>query len=405
MSFNWKKPWPTRPSHGVIAFVLIIGLTSLLADISTEGARSVAGQYLVLLGASATSIAVIAGVAEFAGYGLRALFGRVTDSSGRYWALTFIGFGINVVAVPLLALAGSWWFAASLIVLEKVGRAIRGPARDAMISHTTSKMGRGWAFGVQEALSSVGGMLGPIVVILVLTGSGSYQAAFGLLLLPVSLGLVLLFGARRMNPSPRDIEGKCAKRDIETRLSRAFWLYALAGALIAAGYADFPLVAFHLDSLFPAEPSAIPMLYALVQAADAISALIFGWLYDRLGMSSLILATIMAAAFPIVGFSGSNGYVPLAMVLYGIGFGAQESVMRAIVADLAPHCRRATAFGYYNAMFGAFWLAGSVAMGALYGISTAYMVGFSLAIQITAIPFLVYVSRTYEFRSRREKAD
>jgi MFS family permease len=398
-----KKARPGRKTRSkAIAFVLLIGIASLLADVATEGARSVTAPFLTTLGASAIAISLVAGLAELTGYGLRAIFGRITDRTGRYWTLTLIGFGINAIAVPLLALAGNWWIAASLIILEKTGRAIRGPARDAMISYSTTKVGRGWAFGVQEALSSVGGMIGPIIVIAVLTLEGSYQLGFELLAVPAILAIVVVLRARRMNPKPRDIEGKCVRADFRTTLPRAFWLYSLAGALIAAGYADFPLFAFHINSQYQSPQNMIPLLYAVAMGVDAISALLFGWLYDRVGMNSLIVATSIAAFFPLVGFMDGGGLVLLAMVLYGIGFGAQESVMRAIVADLAPICRRATAFGYYNAMFGVFWFAGSVTMGALYGISVTYMVAFSLAIQLMAIPFLVYVARTHEFKVRRK---
>jgi MFS family permease len=401
MSKEKKSVWPQSKNRSkAIAFVLLIGIASLLADVATEGARSVTGSYLGALGASATAIGVIAGLAELTGYGLRAFFGRITDRTGRYWTMTLIGFGINAIAVPLLALAGNWWMAASLIVLEKLGRAIRGPARDAMISHVTVKVGRGWAFGVQEALASVGGMLGPIIVITVLTLHGSYQLGFEILVIPALLAIIVILRARRLNPRPRDVEGKCMRADFRTSLPRAFWLYAFAGALIAAGYADFPLVAFHLNGLYQTPLDIIPLLYALAMGVDAISALLFGWLYDRIGMTSLIVATSIAALFPIVGFVDDTGLIFLAMVLYGIGFGAQESVMRAIVADLAPVCRRATAFGYYNALFGLFWFAGSVTMGALYDVSLVWMVAFSLVIQLTAIPFLIYVARSHEFRAR-----
>ena len=401
MTENEKRAWPNSKIRSkAIAFVLLIGIASLLADVATEGARSVTGPYLTMLGASATAISLVAGSAELVGYGLRAVFGRITDHTGRYWTLTLVGFGINAVAVPLLALAGNWWIAASFIILEKTGRAIRGPARDAMISHATSSVGRGWAFGVQEALSSVGGMIGPIIVIAVLTMGGSYQLGFELLVLPVILAIIVLLRARQMNPRPRDIEGKCTRADFRTTLPRAFWLYSLAGALIAAGYADFPLFAFHLNSQYQSPQDVIPLLYAVAMGVDAISALFFGWLYDRKGMISLIIATSIAAFFPLVGFMDGGGLMLLGMVLFGIGFGAHESVMRAIVADLAPVCRRATAFGYYNALFGVFWFAGSVTMGALYGVSIEYMVAFSLAIQLAAIPFLIYVSRTHEFKVR-----
>lgn len=383
-----------------IAFVVLFGLVSLMADMTNEGIRSVTGTYLALLGASAVAVAFVSGLSELVGYSLRIAFGVIADRTGRYWTLVFVGYGINLVVVPLLALSGDWVMAATLILIEKVGRAVRGPARDAMISHASTGVGRGWAYGVQEALSSTGGMLGPIIVMAVLIMGGSYPMGIALLTLPLMVMVVLLVIAFRMNPRPREMEGRCAVLDTRRKLPRAFWLFVLAGALIAAGYSDFPLVALHMSRYEEASESWIPLLYALAMAADALSALVFGKAYDRKGMALLVPALAVVPIFVPMIFSSDMTLIVAGMVLYGVGFGAQESTMRAIVADMAPYCRRGSAFGYYNAAFGISWFLGSLTIGLLYDVSVAAMVAFSMAMQLAAVPVLLRVKRSYSFRPR-----
>ncbi|MGE5379373.1 MAG: MFS transporter [Candidatus Saccharibacteria bacterium] len=378
-----------------IVFVLIIGLVSLLADIANEGTRSIIGPYLVLLGASATTVAVVAGLSELTGYSLRILFGWVTDKKGHYWAFLFVGYTINVVAVPALALAGDWVGAVCLIMAERVGRAIRSPARDAMLSHAGKEVGRGWSYGVQEALSSVGGMVGPMVVVIVMLLDGDYRLGFEVLLVPALLAMVFLAYARKINPDPRKMEGSCFPAEKKKRFSRRFWIYVLAGAFIACGYADFPLIAFHIGTLAGVSEGWIPVLYAVAMASDALSALAFGKLYDRRGMMSLVAASLVVPLFVPLIFSSDFAVVVIGMLLYGVGFGAQESVMRAIVADLSPHCRRGFAFGSYNAAFGVAWFLGSVSMGILYDISLPVMMALSMGLQFAAVPLLAIVMRRH----------
>jgi len=385
-----------------IVFVLILGMVGLLADIANEGTRSSTGAYLGILGASAALITIISGLSELVGYGLRIVFGRITDRTGRYWTLIFIGYGINLVAVPALALAGNWQMAFALIIFERVGRAIRGPARDAMISHASVKVGRGWAFGLQEALSSVGGMFGPVIVVAVLMMDGTYELGFTVLGVFALLAVVLLAYAWRLNPRPREMEGKCSHPDTMRKLPATFWTFSIAGALIAAGYADFPLISYHLGNGEIIKESLIPMMYALAMAADALSALFFGKLYDKGGMRAFIAIMAVVPVFMPLIFSDSTELLLLGMVFYGIGFGAQESIMRAIIADLAPYCRRGSAFGYYNAIFGVSWFVGSLVIGVLYDVSLIAMVLLSVCLQLAALPFLAKVSRELKWIPRGE---
>ncbi len=375
-----------------LRFVLLLGLVSLLADVTYEGARSIVGPYLQLLGASATVVGVTVGLGEFVGYAVRLASGYLSDRTGRYWALTLLGYGLNLLAVPLLALAGHWPLAVALLLLERFGKALRAPARDAMLSHAASQVGRGWAFGLHEALDQVGAVLGPLLVAGVLAARADYRAGFAALAGPALLALAVLVLAWRLYPHPRDLEVRVPHLEAQGFGPR-FWLYLVAAGLVAAGFADFALVAYHLGRQRLLPPTWIPTLYALAMAVDAAAALAFGRLYDRWGLRALALSTALAAGFAPLVFGQYAWGAVLGMVLWGVGLGAQESVLRAAVAELAPAARRATAYGLFNTGYGLAWFAGSALMGWLYTRSVPALMAFSVLVQLAAVPLFWRLAR------------
>ncbi|MDR7422157.1 MAG: MFS transporter [Armatimonadota bacterium] len=383
---------PAPAPRAALRFVVLLGVVSLFADATYEGARSITGPYLGLLGASAATVGVVAGLGELIGYGLRLASGYLADRTRRYWAITVVGYAVNLGAVPLLALVGHWPIAAALIVAERVGKALRTPARDAMLSHATQQMGRGWGFGVHEALDQVGAVLGPLVVAGVVLTRSSYRLGFAVLAIPAALALAVLVVARFLYPRPRDLE-TAAPRLEAAGLRRPFWVYLAGMALVGAGYADFPLIAFHLGQRAVAPAAAIPVLYAVAMGVDALAALIFGRLFDRHGLPVLTVAVLVSALFAPLVFLGGFAAAAAGMVLWGVGMGAQESIMRAAVAGMAPPDRRGAAYGIFNTGYGLCWFLGSAAMGLLYGVSTAGLVLFSVAAQLAAIPLLLWVGR------------
>ena len=241
-----------RPSRAAgfspaVKFVLMVGVMSFFADFTYEGSRSIIGQYLGLLGAGALAISMITGFGELLGYGLRLFSGRGADRTGRYWPITIGGYVLQMAVVPLLALAGSWQVAALLIILERVGKAIRNPPRDAMLSHAAREMGYGWGFGVHEALDQFGAMFGPLLVALILaTSHHDYKAAFAALAVPAVIMLSLLAVARWLYPRPQDLDAGPAHVSTDG-LPRVFWIYLAGAALAAAGFADFPIIAYHFE--------------------------------------------------------------------------------------------------------------------------------------------------------------
>ncbi len=386
------KEQPELVKKKAIIFVVLLGMVSLLADMTYEGARSITGPYLAILGSSALVVGLVAGLGELLGYSLRLLSGYLTDRTRKYWTLTILGYAVNLLAVPLLALAGSWQLAAVLLVVERVGKAVRTPPRDVMLSHATSSVGRGWGFGLHEALDQIGAITGPLIVALILYWNGSYQASFAFLLLPALLALTTLLISRYMYPHPHELEVGTAQ--LETKgFQRTYWIYMMGSALIAIGFADFPLIAFHFQKSSILSASMIPIFYAVAMGVDAVAALIFGRFFDRIGVLSVALATVLSSFFAPLVFLGKFEWALLGMVLWGVGMGAQESVMRAAIAELSPLNRRGVAYGLFNTIFGVSWFFGSLIMGFLYDQNLIYVVVLSMLAQFMALPFLILTRR------------
>ncbi len=388
--------------QSAMRFIVLLGIVSLFADMTYEGARSVTGPYLGVLGASGAVVGFVAGFGEFLGYGLRLLSGYLTDRTGSYWAITIIGYGVNLMAVPLLALTNRWELAVLLIVLERAGKAIRTPARDAMLSHAGSQTGLGWGFGLHGALDQTGAILGPLIVSAALFWKGGYQTGFAILAIPAVCAMILLLTARYSYPRPRDLD--VAPPGLTAgHLPGLFWVYAAAAALIAAGYADFPLIAFHFGKSALISPVWIPITYSLAMAAEATAALLLGRLYDRIGIGAMTLATCASALSAPLAFLGSPAAATTGVVLWGIGMGAQGSVMRAAIAPLAPASKRGTAYGIFNAAYGLAWFAGSSLLGVLYGWSVVAVATASTLLQIAGIVILWRISRSAPAHCRRER--
>ena len=258
---------PSLMRRKALRFVLLFGVVSLFADLTYEGSRSATGQFLATLGASATVVAVVAGFGELLGYGLRLVSGRLSERTQEFWPITLFGYFIQMMSVPLLALAGSWKIAAFLILTERIGKATRNPPRDVMLSHAAEQMGYGWGFGVHEALDQAGALIGPLVVAFVIAHRGDYRQAFAVLLVPALITLSLVLVARFVYPKPEELAATSSSFE-RTGLSSTFWVYLVAAALVAAGFADFQLIAFHFQKAEHFHSDWIPVLYAIAMAVS-----------------------------------------------------------------------------------------------------------------------------------------
>ncbi len=378
-----------------LRFVVLLGVVSLLADVTYEGARSITGPYLEVLGATGTLVGLVAGFGELVGYGLRLVSGYLSDRTRKYWFITIAGYAMNLLAVPALALAGQWQWAALLMVIERMGRAIRVPARDAMLSHATTAMGRGRGFGLHEAMDQIGAVLGPLVVAAVLYFRGTYQTGFAVLLVPAVLALAVLVVARMLYPDPRRLELPPASPPppAAAGFPGVFWAYLAGVALVAAGYADFPLIAYHFEKASVVPPDQIALYYAVAMGVDALAALAFGYWFDRRGLVVLAAGTMLSALFAPLVFLGGAVPALAGMALWGAGMGAQESIMRAAVGGMVAADRRGSAYGVFNTGYGLFWFAGSTLLGVLYDTSLPALVAFSVLVQLAAIPVFALVAR------------
>lgn len=376
-----------------LKFVVLLGVVSLFSDITYEGARSIHGPFLALLGASAATVGVVAGLGEMVAYALRLVFGYLSDRTGRYWTITIVGYILNLFAVPALALAGNWPLAAALMVAERLGKAVRSPARDAMLSHAAHHMGRGWAFGLHEALDQIGAVTGPLVVAAVMYFKSDYRTSYAVLIIPALMAMAVLLAARWLHPTPRDMEDSPEHHLEPQGIPRVFWLYLVASALIAAGFADYPLAAYHFQKTGLIPKTWIPVFYAVAMGVDALAALWLGRRYDRKGLSVMVGVALLSALVAPLVFLGGFWLVLAGMILWGVGMAAQESVMRAAVAGMTTAGKRGSAYGLFSAGYGVAWFLGSATMGFLYDWSVTALVAFSVVMQLLSAPLLLMVSR------------
>ena len=386
MSLRTKAPLKLETT--AFRFVLMIGVVSLFADMCYEGSRAIVGPYLAQLGASGTVVGIVAGLGELLSYALRYISGRVSEKTGKFWPITIFGYAFQMLSVPLLALAGSWQVAALLIIAERIGKAIRNPPRNVMLSHAGSVIGHGWAFGVHEALDKLGAFVGPLAVAAVLAHQGDYKMAFAMLLIPALMTIALVILARAFYPKPEEMEAHPTVSLEAGKLSRRFWLYFTAAGLIAAGFPDFSLISFHFGKVGAVPVQWIPVCYSLALGLGGISSLICGKLFDKRGISILIPLTILTLPFvPLVFLGGFNAAV-IGSILWGISNGVHDSTISAAVAGMVPKERRASAYGVFTAGYGISWFIGSAIIGLLYDISMQGVIAFCMLTQLAALPFL-----------------
>lgn len=379
-----------------LRFVVLVGVMSFFADFTYEGSRGILGPYLALLGATGTVVGVVTGFGELAGYGLRLVSGRLADRTRQFWPITIFGYIVQMAAVPALALAHSWPAAAVLLVMERVGKAIRNPPRDVMLSHAGTQIGGiGWAFGLHEALDQFGALGGPLLVAVVLAKHGDYRIAFAVLAVPALIMLSLLGVARLLYPQPERMEMHGPELNTG-KIPRRFWTYLAGAGLTGAAFVDYPLVAFHFHKTNTISENWVPIFYAVAMGVSGAGSLIFGRLFDRRGIGILIpLAILSAIVAPLV-FLGSFWPALMGVAIWGLAVGAHESIMPAAVAPMVAREKRASAYGLFTAGYGISWFLGSALIGILYDISLHTMILVCVVLALAAIPFFQSVRRSEE---------
>ena len=384
-----------RTISGAIAFITLMGIVSLFSDLTHEGARSILGEYLNLAGASAAAIGFVSGIGELCGYSLRLISGLIADKTKKYWTLVIAGYVIQVLAIPALALVPEhgWVWACGLVILERVGKAVKKPAKNTLVSFAASEIGTGKGFAYQEFLDQLGAFLGPILLFATALVKGTddlfqtYRISFAVLLVPALITIALVLAAKIKYPDPEMFEKQEDKPE-NFRFGKSFALFMASICFFAFGFADFTLITLHAANTGAFPESTLSLLYAAAMAVDAFAALFFGWLFDRIGLKALIISTLCSAFFSCFIFmTGNARIIGIGIILWGIGIGAQESIMKAAVSGMVPRSMRSTGFGIFETGFGIAWFLGSWLLGALYDLNPMYLVVVSVASQLLAIAF------------------
>jgi MFS family permease len=372
--------------RAAIGFIVCLGIVSLFADMTYEGAHSIIGPYLGDLGASIATIAFISGLGEMLGASLRFFSGRFANRTHAYWTITALGYAMNVIAVPALAYAGSWKVAAMLIIAERTGKALRGPARDVLLSEATGEVGHGFGFGLHSIMDQTGAVVGPLLMWVAVARSHNYGSAFLWLVVPAVGTMFALLTARVLHP----LRGKTARVPRQETLPKVFWIYVAAAGLLACGFIDFPVLAAHFQKMAFLKQDQIPLLYAGAMAVNGLTALIFGRLFDRFGILVLVIGTLISMLSLPLGFLGGPAAAVISIACWGTGLGAQDASLRSGIAQVVSMNKRGGAFGAFNGVFGVLWFLGSWAMGNLYGYSIGAVVIFGVTCQfVAAVMFLM----------------
>ena len=367
-----------------------MGVVSLFADMTYEGARSIVGPFLQNLGANAAEVGIVVGFGEMVAASLRFFSGNLVDRTRAYWLVAFLGYFMNLVAIPTLAFAGNWPLAALLVIAERTGKGLRGPAVDVLLSSATVKIGHGWGFGLHTALDQTGAVLGPLIVVAMVARTHHYGPAFLPLAIPAVASLIAFFAAKATH---MDVTAPAPPPERQQHLPKVFWFYVTAAGLLAFGFVDFALLAFHFHKTALAPPAVIPLLYAGAMGVNGVTAMIFGKLFDHFGALSLALGIMISALSLPLGFLGGFGMAVAGVACWAAGLGAQDATLRAGIAQVVSMSRRGTAFGVFNGVFGVAWFLGSATMGILYDHSVVALVVFGTIAQVAAAVLFLFLRK------------
>ena len=370
-------------------FIVCLGFVSLFADMTYEGAHSVIGPLLKDLGATATEVGIIAGLGEMIAASLRYFSGKLADKTRAYWTITTLGYFLNLVVVPGLAFAGSWQAAALLVIAERTGKSLRGPARDVLLSEATEVVGHGSGFGIHAAMDQTGAVLGPLLVAASVARTHHFGPAFLWLALPAVGAFASLLIARAVSP----YKGTPPKQVTQKKLPSVFWIYVGAASLLALGFVDFPLLAYHFQKNSFTKPEVIPLLYAGAMGVVGLTALIFGRLFDRYGIQVIVLGIIVSLLTLPFGFLGGTVGMYVSVACWATGLGAQDATLRSGISQVVSMNKRGSAFGAFNGIYGVLWFFGSVAMGVLYDHSLMGLVVFGTFAQLLAAGLFIWLRR------------
>lgn len=390
--------------RAAVQVIIIFGLISMLGDMVYETARSANSQYFNILGISAATVGLVFGIGEFLGYGLRLLAGVLSDKSGKQWIFMFIGYGM-LIAVPLMGFVNKWNILLVLILLERIGKALRNPAKDTVLSSVAeNQLGVGQAFGLQEALDQLGAFTGPLIFTAVFAvtkhkGIAEYQLGYKLLIIPfVALMVFLTLAYHKIKRDFLIPEIKTREFRNE-KLPKIFWIYTLFTLMCTMGFVNFSTIGYHVKAVGIMEDGEITLVYSIAMAVDAMASLLTGHMYDKVkegsrrksgGLMVMAMIPIMTMFLPIFTLSNSRSAVIVGMVIFGIVMGTHETIMRSAISDISPYYKRGTSYGIFNAAYGLALMIGSYFMGLLYDMRMISVIQVITSV-IEALSIIVFV--------------
>lgn len=392
-----------REMKKAFLIITLFGLISLFGDIIYEGARGVNGPYLKILGSNAALLGLIIGISEFIGYGLRFFSGYLSDKTKAHWFFLFLGYSL-LISIPLLSLTGIWQIAAMLIVLERLGKGLRSPARDTLVSFATKKVGTGVGFGISEFFDQIGATTGPLIFSLFFLSKGvgerslhDYQSAYRIMFIPylILIGIIVSVYFIYKGFNIENVERKIENEG----LSKLFWLYSLFTFTTTFGFVNFALIGYHMKDSKIVSDNLIPLFYAVAMLVDAVFAIIIGKVYDNFkenskkedaGLNLLVVIPILTTFIIPLAFSLNYYFVLIAVIIWGIVMGAHETIMKAAIADITSIKKRGTGYGIFNLIYGLSFFLGSSFVGFLYDFSKGILITFLIISQVISI-FLFFL--------------
>ncbi len=392
---------PKNRLSPAVKVILIFGVISMLGDIVYETARSANGQYLSLLDISATQVGIVFGIGEFIGYVLRLVAGLISDRRGRHWTFIFLGYGMLLV-VPVMGLTMNWNLLIVLILMERIGKALRSPAKDTILSGVAENqtVGIGFAFGIQEALDQIGAFAGPLIFTLVfyLTGRNGvveYQLGYKSLVVPFAILMIFLIYVYRKVKHDNLISTAVRSEYHHENHKPLFWIYTAFTFFCTLGFVNFATIGYHLKASNLMLDGTITLVYSIAMIVDAFTALLVGKYYDRLkiktgsrtgGILILIAIPVITVTLPILTLSKSGILIVMGMVAFGIVMGTHETIMRSAISDITPYQKRGSGYGVFNSSYGLALLCGAALMGLLYDMNmSGIIIAFTCMVELVAI--------------------
>ncbi len=362
-----------------VTVIIMFGVISMLGDTVYEAARGSNSQYLNLLGISAAKVGLVFGIGEFLGYFIRLISGFLSDKSGKHWIFMFIGYGMLLV-VPLIGFTKNWNILIVLILMERIGKALRGPAKDTILSEVADRqVGIGFAFGLQEALDQIGAFIGPLIFTAVFYFAGQdsisqYQQGYKALFVPYGI-LMLFLTFVFTNVTSNKLVPEVKKTHHSEHLQPIFWMYTAFTFFCTLGFVNFSTIGYHLKAQGLMSDGNITLVYSIAMIVDAATALVIGKLYDNLkvrtgrkagGLLVLMILPAISLFLPILTLSHSTALIVSGMIVFGVIMGIHETVMRSAIADVTPFDKRGTGYGVFNTGYGLALMGGAALMGLLY---------------------------------------